>query len=40
MESLKDQANEYAEMFGLTPADAAFFALFAAIKQAQVPLGL
>jgi len=40
MESLKNEANEHAEMFGLTPADAAVYALFAAIKQAPVPLGL
>jgi hypothetical protein len=38
MESLRDEANEYAETFGLTPADAAFYALFAAIIK-EAPLG-
>jgi hypothetical protein len=38
MESVRDEANEYAEMFGLTTADAAFYALFAAIIK-EAPLG-
>jgi hypothetical protein len=40
MESVRDEANEYAEMFGLTSADAAFYALFAGIVEAPVPFGL
>jgi hypothetical protein len=40
MESHRDEANEYAETFGLTSADAAFYALFAGIVKAQAPFGL
>lgn len=38
MESVRDEANEYADMFGLTTADAAFYALFASIIK-EAPLG-
>jgi hypothetical protein len=38
MESVRDEANEYGEMFGLSTADAAFYALFAAIIK-EAPLG-
>jgi hypothetical protein len=38
MESVRDEANDYVEMFGLTTADAAFYALFAAIIK-EAPLG-
>jgi hypothetical protein len=38
MESLRDEANEYADMFGLTTADAAFYALFKSIIK-EAPLG-
>jgi hypothetical protein len=40
MESVRDEANQFAEMFGLTTADAAFYALFSAIVKAPAPLGL
>ena len=36
--SLKTEANEYADMFGLGPPEAAFYALFKALRD--VPLGL
>jgi hypothetical protein len=39
MESSRDKALEFADMFALTPAEAAFYSLFAAIREA-VPLGL
>ncbi len=38
MGSMRDEANEYADMFGLTAADAAFYALFGAIIK-EAPLG-
>ena len=38
IESLRDEANEYADMFGLTTADAAFYALFKSIIK-EAPLG-
>jgi hypothetical protein len=38
MGSMRDEANEYADMFGLTTADAAFYALFGAIIK-EAPLG-
>lgn len=40
MELLRDESNEYADMFGLSPADAAFYALFKSIRTTPVPLGL
>jgi hypothetical protein len=33
-------ANDYAESFGLGPAEAAFYGLFGALRQSQIPLGL
>jgi hypothetical protein len=38
--SLKDEANEYADAFGLDEQEAAFYALFASLRKAPVPLGL
>ncbi len=37
MESVRYEANEYAEMFGLTTADATFYPLFAVIIM-EAPL--
>ena len=38
--SLREESNDYAETFGLSQAEAAFYAFFAAIRHASVPLGL
>ena len=40
LESLKDEANEFAEMYGLSTADASFYGLFKAVRMAPAPLGL
>ena len=40
MESLVPEANAYAESFGLGPAEAAFYNLFASLRRTPVPLGL
>jgi len=38
MQTLVPESNEYAEMFGLGPAEAAFYCLFGALRE--IPLGL
>lgn len=38
--SVAEASNEYADMFGLSKADAAVYALFLAIRKTSVPLGL
>lgn len=40
MSALRGESLEYAEMFGLANSDAAFFALFKAIRTVPVPLNL
>lgn len=40
IESIKDEANEYAESFGLGPSEAAFYGLFLSIRRLRIPLGL
>lgn len=40
MSSIRHDANQYAESFGLTCAEAAFYALFRAIRNVPVPLNL
>lgn len=40
MESLREEAQEYSQLFGLSDADAAFYALFSAIRKTPVTLGL
>jgi hypothetical protein len=39
MASMKNESNQYAEMFGLGQAEAAAYGLFSAIRQVPVPLG-
>jgi hypothetical protein len=40
LETWPAMANEYADSFGLGPAEAAFYGLFCALRQSQIPLGL
>jgi hypothetical protein len=40
MEGFREESNEYADMFGLTLAEAAFYALFGSLRRAPVTLGL
>ena len=40
MASVVDEANQYANDFGLTHTEAAIYAVFAAIRKAETPLGL
>jgi hypothetical protein len=40
MESLRVESKDYAETFGLSAAEAAFYGIFAALRKAHVPLGL
>ena len=38
--AVSSEAKEYAEMFGLTHTDAAVYAVFRAIRNAKIPMGL
>lgn len=38
--SVASEANDYAKMFGLTETEAAVYAVFRAIRNAEIPLGL
>jgi hypothetical protein len=40
IESLRQESLDYADMFGLSVAEAGCYAVFAAIRNAPVPLGL
>jgi hypothetical protein len=40
MTALRQEALDYADMFGLSNAEAAFYALFRGLRVSPVPLGL
>jgi hypothetical protein len=40
LETWPAMAKEYAESFGLGPAEAAFYGLFCSLRHGQIPLGL
>jgi antitoxin component of RelBE/YafQ-DinJ toxin-antitoxin module len=40
MAAVADEAKEYAETFGLTHTEAAIYAVFRAMRNAKIPLGL